>query len=137
MTKQLAILAVLIGGVFAGSTAVQAHHAFAAEFDGNAPVEVKGSVVKGKWVNPHSWLYVDVKNPDGTVSNWGFEFGSPYALQQRGLDKSVLQPGVEVTINGFRSKSGKPYAYAVTIKLADGRVFKTGGAQDAPAPAGT
>lgn len=132
MKKQLAILAVLAGGVFAGSTVVQAHHAFAAEFDGAAPVEVKGNVTKGQWVNPHSWLYVDVKNPDGTVTNWGFEFGSPYALQQRGLDKSVLQPGVEVTVSGFRSKSGKPYAYAVTIKTADGKVFKTGGAQDAP-----
>lgn len=132
MKKQIGTLAVLLAGLFTATTAVQAHHAFAAEFDGNAPVEIKGAVVKGKWVNPHSWLYVDVKEADGTVTNWGFEFGSPYALQQRGLDKNVLQPGVEVTISGFRSKSGKPYAYAVSIKTADGKVFKTGGAQDAP-----
>lgn len=111
---------------------VQAHHAFAAEFDGDAPVEIKGVVTKGHWVNPHSWLYVDVKEKNGEVVNWGFEFGSPYALQQKGLTRDILTPGAEVTIKGFRSKSGKPYAYAVSLVTADGRVFKTGGAQDAP-----
>jgi hypothetical protein len=132
MKKQLGVLAVLAGSLFASSPMVQAHHAFAAEFDGEQPVEVKGVVTKGQWVNPHSWLYVDVKGSDGAVTHWGFEFGSPYSLQQKGLTRDVLQPGAEVTIKGFRSKSGKPYAYAVTVTLADGRVFKTGGAQDAP-----
>ena len=132
MKKQLGVLAVLAGSLFASSPMVQAHHAFAAEFDGEQPVEVKGVVTKGQWVNPHSWLYVDVKGGDGAVTHWGFEFGSPYSLQQKGLTRDVLQPGAEVTIKGFRSKSGKPYAYAVTVTLADGRVFKTGGAQDAP-----
>ncbi|MDD2662173.1 MAG: DUF6152 family protein [Dechloromonas sp.] len=132
MKKQLGVLAVLAGSLFASSPMVQAHHAFAAEFDGDQPVEIKGVVTKGKWVNPHSWLYVDVKDNGGAVTNWGFEFGSPYSLQEKGLTRDVLQPGAEVTIKGFRSKSGKPYAYAVTVTLADGRVFKTGGAQDAP-----
>lgn len=132
MKKTLAIAASLAVGFFSGIGAAHAHHAFAAEFDGDAPVEIKGVVTKGQWVNPHSWLYIDVKEANGTTTNWGFEFGSPYALQQKGLTRDVLQPGAEVTINGFRSKSGKPYAYAVTVKLADGRVFKTGGAQDAP-----
>lgn len=132
MKKHLAIFALAAGSLLTMNSTVQAHHAFAAEFDGDQPVEVKGIVTKGQWVNPHSWLYVDVKEANGNVTNWGFEFGSPYALQQKGLTRDVLQPGAEVTINGFRSKSGKPYAYAVTVKLADGRVFKTGGAQDAP-----
>lgn len=135
MKKQIATLCLLAGGLLAANSAVQAHHAFAAEFDGEAPVELTGVVTKGQWVNPHSWLYVDVKGADGVVTNWGFEFGSPYALQQKGLTKNILQPGAEVTVKGFRSKSGKPYAYAVTVVLADGKVFKTGGAGDAPGAA--
>ncbi len=133
MKKTLAIAATLAAGLFTAIGAAHAHHAFAAEFDGDAAVEVKGTVTKGQWVNPHSWLYVDVKESDGSTTNWGFEFGAPYALQQKGLTRDVLQPGAEVTIKGFRSKSGKPYAYAVTVITADGRTFKTGGAQDAPA----
>ena len=122
----------MLAGLLAASASAPAHHAFSAEFDGDKPLEIRGVVTKAKWVNPHSWLYLDVKGADGAVTNWGFEFGAPFALQQKGLTKAVLPPGTEVLVKGYKSKSGEPYGYAVTVALADGRVFQTGGAQDAP-----
>jgi len=115
--------------------AAQAHHAFAAEFDANQPIDLKGTVTKAKWVNPHSWLYFDVKGPDGKVTNWGVEFGAPNALANKGLTKADLKVGDEVHIKGYRSKNGEPYGYSVFVTLGDGRSFQTGGAQDAPAAA--
>jgi hypothetical protein len=126
-------LAVITTGLLLSAQNVTAHHAFSAEFDALKPVEIKGVVTKAEWVNPHSWVYVDVKEADGTVSNWGFEFGAPFSLKQKGLTKTVLPSGTEVVINGYLSKNGKKFAYSTSIKLADGRVFQTGGAQDAPA----
>jgi hypothetical protein len=109
-----------------------AHHAFAAEFDADKPFIVKGEVTKIKWVNPHSWLYFDVKAADGTVINWGVEFGTPNQLANKGLTKTDLTVGSVVSIKGFRSKNGGPFGYSVTLTLADGRSFQTGGAQDVP-----
>jgi hypothetical protein len=126
----LALLA--FAGLLAFSLPADAHHAFSAEFDAAQPVELKGVVTKFELVNPHSWLYLDVKGADGKVSNWGFEFGAPYALKEKGIVKSTLKAGTEVTIKGYRAKSGKAFGYAVTTTLADGRSVETGGAQDAP-----
>ena len=112
-----------------------AHHAFSAEFDGDQPVVVKGLVTKLELTNPHSWLYLDVKGPDGKVSNWGFEFGAPFSLKEKGVTKQTFAPGTEITVSGFRAKNGKDFGYAVTTTLSDGRSFKTGGAQDAPTEA--
>jgi hypothetical protein len=119
-------------GLLAFSLPADAHHAFSAEFDAAQPVELKGVVTKFELVNPHSWLYLDVTGPDGKVTNWGFEFGAPYALREKGIVKSTLKAGTEVTIKGYRAKSGKEFGYAVTTTLADGRSVQTGGAQDAP-----
>lgn len=127
---------VLAAGLFAAASGISssagAHHAFAAEFDANQPLKISGTVTKARWVNPHSWLFLDVKQPDGTVVNWGFEFGAPFALKEKGLTKATLPLGTEVQVNGYKSKNGKPFGYAVTVTLADGRTFQTGGAQDAP-----
>lgn len=130
--KHKLLAAFALAGVFAGGAPAIAHHAFSAEFDAKQPIEIKGVVTKLELVNPHSWLYLDVKNADGTVSNWGFEFGAPFSLKEKGITKATLAAGTPVTINGFRSKSGKDFGYAVTTTLADGRSFQTGGAQDAP-----
>lgn len=135
LNKPLGILALVAAGLLTAAAPASAHHAFAAEFDADKPVQVKGVVTKAKWVNPHSWLYVDVKGPDGTVTNWGFEFGAPNALENRGLKKADLKAGEEVTIQGYRSKNGSPNGYSVFVTLSDGRKVQTGGAQDAPAPA--
>jgi hypothetical protein len=112
----------------------QAHHAFSAEFDAQKPIEIKGVITQARWVNPHSWIYVDVKDKDGNVSNWGFEFGAPFSLKQKGLTKTTLPVGTEISLKGYRSKNGENYAYSTSITLANGTVYQTGGAQDAPEP---
>jgi hypothetical protein len=109
-----------------------AHHAFAAEFDSKKPVTVEGVVTKARFVNPHSWLYVDVKNKDGTVTNWGFEFGTPSSLRNNGLTKEDLPPGAPVKVDGFRAKNGGAFGYSTTLTLAGGRKVQTGSAPDAP-----
>jgi hypothetical protein len=119
-------------GLLSLTMPVQAHHAFAAEYDAQQPLDLSGVVTKARWVNPHSWLYFDVTGPDGKVTNWGVEFGAPNNLEGNGLKKADLQPGTPVHIKGYRSKNGGPFGYSVTLVLADGRSFKTGGAQDAP-----
>jgi hypothetical protein len=124
-------------GLLLSSSVVQAHHAFAAEFDAKQPIDLKGTITKAKWVNPHSWLYFDVTGPDGKVTNWGVEFGAPNSLANKGLSKSDLKVGQSVHIQGFRSKNGEPLGYSVYVTLADGRTFQTGGAQDAPVPGAT
>jgi Family of unknown function (DUF6152) len=111
---------------------VNAHHAFAAEFDADIKIDLRGQITKIKWVNPHSWLYFDVKAADGTVTNWGVEFGAPNQLANRGLTKRDVVIGSEVHIEGYRAKNGGPYGYSVKATLADGRTFQTGGAQDSP-----
>jgi hypothetical protein len=128
-----ATLAALGSLLVAGAAA--AHHAFAAEFDADKRIEVKGVVTKVRLVNPHSWLYLDVKNADGTITNWGVELAAPSALAAKGLGKTDLKPGSEVQVKGYAAKNGGPYGYAVTTTLPDGRVFQTGGAQDTPTTA--
>ena len=103
------------------ATLVSAHHSFAAEFDGTKPVTLKGTITQMKWVNPHSWLYIDVKGSDGKVVNWALEFGLPQALYRRGWTKKDLPVGQEVTIQGFLAKDGTPTANAQTVTLSDGR----------------
>jgi len=104
-----------------------AHHAFAAEFDVNQPVKVKGTVTKVEWVNPHAWLYVDVKDADGKVVNWHFELGPPNALFRLGWKKDSIPAGTEVSITGFRAKSQETVANGRSIILPDGRELFSGG----------
>ena len=123
-------------GLLAGAVPALAHHAFAAEYDADKPLDLTGTVTKARWTNPHSWLYFDVKAADGTVTNWGVEFGAPNNLEGKGLKKADLQAGTKVHILGYRSKNGGAFGYSVSLTLDDGRTIKTGGAQDAPARAG-
>jgi len=131
--KKISAIFILGMGFATSSLSSFAHHAFSAEFDAQKPFELKGKVTKGKWVNPHSWVYVDVTNADGTVTNWGFEFGSPFALKQKGLTKNTLPVGTEITVKGYLAKDGQTFGYSTSITLPDGQIFQTGGAQDAPA----
>ena len=127
------LLALAASALLVAATQSSAHHAFAAEFDADQPIDLKGSVTRIKWVNPHSWLFFDVKAADGSVTNWGVEFGAPNQLAKIGLKKSDVAVGTEVHIKGYRSKNGGPFGYSVIVTFADGRTFQTGGAQDAPA----
>ena len=118
------------------SLPTHAHHAFAAEFDADKPIDLQGAVTKIKWVNPHSWLYFDVSGTDGTVTNWGVEFGAPNQLcEDRPEEDRCSRRAREVHIKGYLAKNGGPFGYSVTVTLPDGRTFQTGGAQDAPAAA--
>ena len=108
-----------------------AHHAFSAEFDAQKPVELRGVVTKIQWTNPHSWIFVEVKDAAGQVTPWAIEFGAPYSLMQKGLRRTDFPIGVEVTVKGFRAKSGKAVANASSVSLPDGRGFYTG-ASDSP-----
>jgi hypothetical protein len=128
MSRRWAIRVVLALGVAALGSApdAKAHHAFAAEYDAERPIDLTGVVTELKWTNPHSWLYLDARRR-GTVTNWEVEFGAPNVLEDRGLKKADLQPGSQVHVRGYRAKNRGPSAYGVTVTLSDGRSFRTGG----------
>lgn len=112
-----------------------AHHSFAAEFDRDQAMKVTGTVTKVEWTNPHIWIYVDVKNPDGTVTNWAFQGGPPSYLTRSGWSKNDLKSGDTINIQGFRAKDGSNHAAGGQITLPDGRkVFALQIEGTAPSP---
>jgi hypothetical protein len=115
-------------GVVLMSAPLAAHHSFAAEFDESKPVTVKGTITRMDWVNPHSWLYIDVKAPDGTVQSWALEFGSPNQLYRRGWKKESLPVGAEVTVTGWLSRTEASKANAKDVILQDGKKLFAGSA---------
>ena len=117
--KRTALFA--IGLALLSLQTLRAHHSFAAEFDRNSPVTLTGSVTRVDWGNPHIWVFMDVKDDTGKVSNWGVEGGAPNALFRNGWRKDSLKVGDTVTVEGFRSKDGLPRANANRVTLPDGR----------------
>ena len=111
-----------------GSVPLTAHHSFAAEFDEKQPVTLQGTLTKMEWTNPHGWLHVDVKGPDGKVVNWAIEAGAPNALIRRGLRLTDFPIGSALIVEGYRSKNGSPTANGKTVKFTDGRNFFLGAA---------
>jgi len=111
------------------------HHSFAAEYDANKPVTLKGTVTKVEWTNPHARFYVDVKDESGAVSNWNLELASPNVLVRNGWTRKSLNVGDEVTVQGSAAKDGSKMANARVVTLADGkRVFAGSSGGDAPPP---
>ena len=108
----------------------QAHHSFASEFDNTKPVKMTGVVTKVEWQNPHIWFYMDVKNPDGSVTNWGFSGGAPGQLTRRGITKKSIPEGAMVTVEGFRSKDGSNNANGARVTFPDGRNVFTASSED-------
>ncbi|HYL36476.1 MAG TPA: DUF6152 family protein [Bryobacteraceae bacterium] len=120
MRAKLAVLFAAAGLLAAGLPA-WAHHAFAAEFDAKRPVHFTGTVTKVELINPHSWIHIDVKNTDGTVTNWMFEAGSPNVLLRRGFNKNTIAVGTEVVVDGYQSKDGSLRANGRDITLPNGQ----------------
>ena len=109
---------------------VSAHHSFAAEFDDKKPVKLEGTVVRFEFMNPHSWIDLDVKNPDGAVVRWAVETGSTNALFRRGWRKDSLRFGDRITVDAFRAKDGSNTTNANTVKLPDGRQISGASSRD-------
>ena len=131
VNRSIRTAALLAAATFVLAGPAAAHHAFSAEFDSQKPIELRGVVTKIQWTNPHSWIFVEVKDASGTVTPWAVEFGAPYSLMQKGLRRTDFPVGVEVTVKGYRAKSGKAVANASSVQLPDGRDFYTG-ASDSP-----
>ena len=120
---RLAVCAVAAAGLCLLLTAgsARAHHAFAAEFDANQPISLSGKVAKVEWINPHSWIHIDVENRDGSVDRWMVEGGNPTALLRRGFTKASLPVGTEIMVDGYRAKGNPFRANGRDLTFADGR----------------
>ena len=119
MQQKLAVL--LVGAVLLAPAGLWAHHAFAAEFDAKKPIHLRGTVTKMEWINPHAWMHIDVKNADGTVSEWMIEAGTPNTLFRRGFTKDSLKIGTEVIVDGYQAKDGSTSGNGRDVTLPDGR----------------
>jgi hypothetical protein len=121
MSNRAKVLASTLAAALTLPLAAYAHHSFAAEFDSAKPVVIEGTVVKFAWVNPHSWLYIDVPKSDGTVDHWKVEGGAPSALLRKGWNRNSLPAGTKVVVNGFRARDGALRANARDITFPDGK----------------
>ena len=120
------LLVLLAGGLlWAGSPAI-AHHSFAAEFDSAQPATLSGTVTVMEWINPHAWINLAVKKPDGKIENWEIETGNPSALIRRGFNRNSLPPGTEITVQGFRAKDGGMRANGRDLTFKDGKKLFVG-----------
>jgi hypothetical protein len=113
-------VAVVLGSGLAAAP-VSAHHAFAAEFDATKPVRLRGTITRMEWINPHSWLHLDVTQEDGTVQSWMIEAGPAGVLVRRGWSKDSIEPGTEVVVEGYQARDGSQRANGRDVTLPDGR----------------
>ena len=114
-------LAVIIG---AGS--LSAHHAFSSEFDASRPIVLRGTVTKTEWINPHSWIHIEVKSDDGKLASWAIECGAPNSLMRRGLNKTSIPIGTQIVVDGYQARDGSTTANAKDITTPDGKKFFVG-----------
>jgi len=134
MKFKLSFIALTASLLLAAVAPAFAHHAFAAEFDAKKPVKLRGTVTKMEWINPHTWIYLDVKKPDGTVEEWMVEAGTPNTLLRRGFTRDSLKAGTEVLVDGYQSKDGSLRANGRDLTLPDGKTLFLGSNDAAGAP---
>ena len=125
MATRLVLLIAAAALMFA-TTRMSAHHAFAAEFDATKPISLRGTVAKMEWINPHTWIHLDVKKPNGAVERWMIEGGPPNALYRRGFTKDSLPNGIEIMVEGFRAKDGSLKGNGRDLTFPDGRKLFVG-----------
>ena len=135
--KKTLMIGAVVGALAAGVSQLYAHHAFGAEFDPNLPLLLKGPVVKVEWINPHTWIHVEVTNKDGKKEVWMVEGGTPNSLLRRGLKRDTLKPGQLVVVDGYQAKDRSNRANGRDVTLPDGQKFflgssGTGAPYDAP-----
>src|SRR5262245_49336310 len=133
MRKTLAVV-IAAALLLLAAVPVWAHHAFAAEFDANKPVKMRGTVTKMDWINPHAWIHIDVKGTDGKVTPWMVEAAAPNALLRRGWTKQSLLPGTEILVEGYQAKDGANRANGSIITFTDGRKLFVGSSGDGEGP---
>jgi hypothetical protein len=120
------IAGLLTLGLFGSSAHVLAHHAFGAEFDANKPLKFEGTITKVEWINPHAWIHIDVKKPDGTTESWMVEGGTPNTLFRRGINKNSIPNGTVVVVDGYQAKDGSRRMNGRDLKFPDGRTLFMG-----------
>ena len=118
---RITLTIVLAAMVAAAAVPVDAHHAFASEFDARKPVKFTGTVTKMEWINPHAWVHIDVQGKDGAVEKWMIEGGTPNTLLRRGFTKNSLMPGTKIVVDGYQAKDGSLKGNGRNITLPDGR----------------
>jgi hypothetical protein len=123
-------IGIIIAALFAAVASLPAHHSFAAEYDGNKPITLTGTVTKVEWTNPHARLYVDVKDDKGVVTNWNFELGGPLQLNRLGWKRDSVKPGDQIKVDGYLAKDGSKMANANNVVFADGRKIFAGSSGD-------
>jgi hypothetical protein len=119
--------AIVVAGLLLGAVPVWAHHSFEAEFDKDKPVTLVGKVTGMEWINPHSWIHIDVADANGNVTNWMVECGSPNIMLRRGFTKRSLEVGTEVTVKGYQAKNGTNRANGSSVTFKDGKKLFVGG----------
>jgi hypothetical protein len=124
--KKRIVLAVLAAAALCAAQPAFAHHPFAAEYDASKPVTLTGTLARMEWVNPHGWIYIDVKEPDGKVKQWTVETNGPGQMNRRGLKKADTIDGMPLVVKGYQSRNDPTHANGRTLVLPDGRSFFIG-----------